>query len=180
MFIILTICVLIISVATIRTDEVSSKIANIKTDLAFIGDIVAQKDEQIKHLQMALLKSQMIEETAAHSLENNITEVQAKNMKLEKAVVSLKEVIQDSSNKIIDLETKYRNCVGNSKQKDQIIKKLEFELEEGQMYKTFFNNVINQLKNFNKTGLLMDSNSRYLKDVFHTIFSALGQKANLI
>ena len=148
------------SVATIRTDEVSNKIDNIKADLAFIGDIVAKKDGQIKHLQMALLKSQMIEETATLSLENNITEVQAKNRKLEKAVVSLKEVIQDSSNKIIDLETKYQNCVGKSNQKDQIIKKLEYELEEGQMYKTFFNNVINQLRNFNKTGLLLDSNSR--------------------
>ena len=148
------------SVAIIRTDEVSNKIDNIKADLAFIGDIVAKKDEQIKHLQMALLKSQMIEETATLSLENNITEVQAKNRKLEKAVVSLKEVIQDSSNKIIDLETKYRNCEGKSNQKDQIIKKLEYELEEGQMYKTFFNNVINQLRNFNKTGLLLDSNSR--------------------
>ena len=83
----------------------------------------------------------------------NLTDVMEKNVKLEKAVISLKEVIQESSLKIIDLEANYQSCSEKNSENYKLIKKLKEESVENQMYKRFFSNVINQLRNFNLTDL---------------------------
>ena len=76
---------------TLLDEDVSNRMNLIRDNLNQIDTLVNNKDKQIKHLQMALLKSQMNEERSKQEVEN-ITDVIDKNIKLEKAVLSLKDV----------------------------------------------------------------------------------------
>ena len=104
---------------------------------------------------MALLKSQLKEEAVRGEFEN-FTAVVDKNVRLEKAVLSLKDVINENSEKIVELESKVQSCVAESQQKDKKIRSLDFELSRDKMYKKFFESVVSQFKNFNNSAINFD------------------------
>lgn len=138
------------------TDEDFEKsVSSIQDHLQSIGTAVSEKNEQIKQLQMALLKSQLKEEAVKGEFEN-FTAVVDKNVRLEKAVLSLKDVINENSEKIVELESKVQSCVAESQQKDKKIRSLDFELSRDKMYKKFFESVVSQLKNFNNSAINFD------------------------
>ena len=137
----------------ISTDEEFEKRYQvIKDNLDLISKTVNDRNEQIKQLQMSLLKAQLEEKASREDFEN-YTAIVDKNARLEKAVTSLKEVIQESGEKIIELESRYQNCVKESEEKEKRIRSLDLEMSKEKMYKDFFHSVVNQLKNFNKSDL---------------------------
>ena len=97
---------------------------------------------------MALLKSQMNEERSKQEAEN-ITEVIDKNIKLERAVLSLKDVIHESGLKIMELENKHKEGERLILEKDAVIENMREEISQDRMYKVFFEKVISHLRTLN-------------------------------
>ena len=147
--------VLLCIIPIIVTDEdFEKRYQTIQDNLELIGTSVNERNEQINQLQMALLNAQL-EEKASEEDFKNFTAIAEKNVRLEKAVTSLKDVIQESGEKIMELELKYQSCMKDSEEKEKKIRSLDIEMSQDKMYKEFFNSVVNQLRNFNKaeTGL---------------------------
>ena len=133
-------------------EEFEKRYQVIKDNLDLISESVNERNEQIKQLQTSLLKAQLEEKASREDFEN-FTAIVDKNVRLEKAVTSLKEVIQESSEKIIELESRYQNCVKESEEKEKRIRSLDLEMSKEKMYKDFFHSVVKQLRNFNKSDL---------------------------
>ena len=133
-------------------EEFEKRYQVIKDNLDLISKSVNERNDQIKQLQTSLLKAQLEEKASREDFEN-FTAIVEKNARLEKAVTSLKEVIQESSEKIIELESKYQNCVKESEEKEKRIRSLDLEMSKEKMYKDFFHSVVKQLRNFNKSDL---------------------------
>ena len=145
--IVLTILYCLIPV-TLLDEDVNNRMNSIRDSLDEINTFVNNKDKQIKHLQMALLKSQMNEERSKQEIEN-ITDVIEKNIKLEKAVLSLKDVIHESGLKIMELESKHKEDEKMIIEKDAIIENMREEISQDRMYKVFFEKVISHLRTLN-------------------------------
>ena len=133
-------------------EEFEKRYQVIKDNLDLISKSVNERNEQIKQLQTSLLKDQLEEKASREDFEN-FTAIVDKNARLEKAVTSLKEVIQESGEKIIELESRYQNCVKESEEKEKRIRSLDLEMSKEKMYKDFFHSVVKQLRNFNKSDL---------------------------
>ena len=146
MFVLTILCCLI--PVTLLEEDVNSRMDSIRDNLDKINTIVNSKDKQIKHLQMALLKSQMNEERSKQEAEN-ITEVIDKNIKLERAVLSLKDVIHESGLKIMELENKHKEGERLILEKDAVIENMREEISQDRMYKVFFEKVISHLRTLN-------------------------------
>ena len=140
-------------VPIIATDEEFEKRYQvIKDNLDLISKSVSERNDQIKQLQMSLLKADLEEKASREDFEN-FTAIVNKNARLEKAVKSLKEVIQESGGKIIELESRYQSCAKESEEKEKRIRSLDLKMSKEKMYKEFFHSVVKQLRNFNYSDL---------------------------
>ena len=145
--------VLLCFMPIISTDEeFETRYQVIQENLDLISESVNDRNDQINQLRESLMKAQLEKKATREDLAN-FTSIVAKNVRLEKAVTSLKEVIQESGEKIIELETRYETCAKESEEKEKKIRSLDVEMSKEKMYKDFFHSVVKQLKNFNKSDL---------------------------
>ena len=139
----------------VTDEEFEKRYQVIKDNLDLISKTFSERNDQIKQLQMSLRKAELEEKASREDFEN-FTAIANKNARLEKAVTSLKEVIQESGEKIIELESRYQNCAKESEEKEKRIRSLDLKMSKEKMYKDFFHSVVKQLKNFNNSNLDFD------------------------
>ena len=136
-------CCFLSSVTPVDQDNVGDSLQLVRDNVDYLESVIRDQNDEIELLRRNLT------ETLKY---DKMQEMVERNGRLEEALESLKGILHESSQRIIQTEADKDTCVKNNDEKDKMIKNLNEEMLRSRMYKAFFINVISQLRSMDNSG----------------------------